>query len=45
MISLIQKINNYLLSAAQTHFRDIEDVAGRPIYIIRERKVERSRRY
>jgi hypothetical protein len=40
----IQEINNYLLSAAQTHSKDIENRAGRPIYIIRERKIERFRR-
>jgi hypothetical protein len=45
IISSIQKINNYLLSAAQTHSKDIENGAGRSIYIIREGEVERSRRY
>jgi hypothetical protein len=45
MILSIQKINIYLLSAAQTHSKNIKDGAGRPIYIIREKKIERSRRY
>jgi hypothetical protein len=42
MISSIQKINNYLLPTAQTHFRNMEDGAERPIYIIREGKIKRS---
>jgi hypothetical protein len=44
MIPSIQKINNYLLSAAQTHSKDIGDGAERPIYIIREREIECFRR-
>jgi hypothetical protein len=45
IISSIQKINNYLLSATQTHFKNMEDGTGRPIYIIRKKKIERFRRY
>jgi hypothetical protein len=41
----IQKINNYLLSVAQTHSKDMGDGAGRPIYVIREKKIEYFRRY
>jgi hypothetical protein len=41
----IQEINNYLLSAAQTHSKDIENEVGRLIYIIRKGEIERSRRY
>jgi hypothetical protein len=33
------------LSAAQTYFKDMEDEAGRFIYMIREGKIERFRRY
>jgi hypothetical protein len=42
--SSIQKINNYSLLATQTHFRNIGN-GTRPIYIIRERKIECSRHY
>jgi hypothetical protein len=45
IIPSIQEINNYLLLAAQTHFKDIKDGAGRSIYMIRERKIEYFRRY
>jgi hypothetical protein len=45
MILSVQKINDYSLSAAQTHFKDIKDGAGRPIYVIREEKIEYFRRY
>jgi hypothetical protein len=41
IIPSIQKINKYLLLTAQTHFKDIGDRAGRPIYIIRKKKIER----
>jgi hypothetical protein len=44
IISSIQEINNYLLSAAQTYSKDMRDGAERPIYIIREREIEYSRR-
>jgi hypothetical protein len=44
MISSVQEINNYLLPVIQTHFKDMENGAGRPIYIIRKREIERSRR-
>jgi hypothetical protein len=33
------------LSAAQTHSKDMRNGTGRPIYMIRERKIERFRRY
>jgi hypothetical protein len=33
------------LPAAQTHSKDIKDRTGRPIYVIREKKIERFRRY
>jgi hypothetical protein len=45
MTSSIQKINDYLLPVAQTHSKDMEDEAGRPIYIIREGEIEYSHRY
>jgi hypothetical protein len=45
IISSIQEINNYLLSATQTHFKDIRNKAGQSIYIIRKRKINRSPRY
>jgi hypothetical protein len=41
----IQEINNYSLPVTQTHSKNIKNEAGRPIYIIRKRKIERSRRY
>jgi hypothetical protein len=41
----IQEINDYILPAAQTHFKDMENEVGRLIYVIREGKIERSRRY
>jgi hypothetical protein len=33
------------LSATQTHSKNIKDEAGRPIYMIREEKIERSHHY
>jgi hypothetical protein len=45
IILSIQEINNYLLLIAQTYFKDIRDEAGRPIYMIRKKKIERFRRY
>jgi hypothetical protein len=44
IILSIQEINNYLLSAAQTHSKDMGDGTGRPIYVIREEKIEYFRR-
>jgi hypothetical protein len=41
----VQEINNYSLPATQTHSKNMEKEAGRSIYIIRKRKIERSRRY
>jgi hypothetical protein len=45
MISSVQKINNYLLSTAQTHFRNMKNEARRFIYIIRKKNIEYFRRY
>jgi hypothetical protein len=41
----IQKINNHLLPATQTHSKNIEERAERCIYIIREKEIERSHHY
>jgi hypothetical protein len=45
IILSIQKINNHSLPITQTHFKNIKKGTGRPIYIIREKKIERFRHY